>query len=146
MTMSKERRRRKPSNANNSLFIYNLSATLEPFLMLQCTLWNSSHDLTHHQRKFLWIQPRHIIRRRKTSDHFLILPNYTGTITPHPPRLPRSPSFCETIPCTPPPTIWGTIILLQAVTETILHGHDNLWEAWHAITRSINCAAEIALS
>jgi hypothetical protein len=75
----KREKKRKSSNANNTLFIYNLSATLESFLMLWCTIWISSHDLTHHQLNSLSIQPRHIIWRCNTSVHFLIKLNFAAT-------------------------------------------------------------------
>jgi len=86
---------------NNTLFIYSSSAILEPFPMLRCTIRISSHNLTHHQHKFLLIQQCHIIWCRNTSDDFIILPNYTVTIVPHSPRLPISPPFRNTIPSAP---------------------------------------------
>jgi hypothetical protein len=74
--------------------------------MLRCTIWISSHDLTHHQHISLSIQPRHIVRRRNTSVHFLIILNYTATILPLLPHLSTSPPFRDTIPSTPPGTFF----------------------------------------
>jgi hypothetical protein len=39
----------KSSNAKQPLFIYNSSATLEPFLMLRCTVGLFHFDQTHYQ-------------------------------------------------------------------------------------------------
>jgi len=47
--MSKWSRIEHPPVPSQPLFVYNSSATLESFLMLQCTIWISSHDLIHHQ-------------------------------------------------------------------------------------------------
>jgi hypothetical protein len=85
--------KRKPSNANNTLFIYTSSATLEAFLMLRCTIRLLSHDLTHHQSISLSTQPRHIVQHRNTSVHFLIILNYPATTSPLSPHLPTSLSF-----------------------------------------------------
>ena len=98
---SKERRQGRPPTPENTLCIYSSSAILEPPPMPRCTIWISSHDLTHHQHNFLSIQPRHIIGHRNTSDHFLFNPNYTTTILPYTPCLPTSPPFCNTIHSTP---------------------------------------------
>jgi hypothetical protein len=70
--------------------------------MLQCHNRISFHDLTHHQHVSLSIQPCHIIRRRNTSDHFLIRPNYTATVSPLPLRLAKSQPVRNTIPSPPP--------------------------------------------
>jgi hypothetical protein len=48
-TRERVKREEKESlHAHNSPFIYNSSASLEPILMLRCTIRISSHDLTHH--------------------------------------------------------------------------------------------------
>jgi len=47
--------------------------------MLQYTIRISSRDLTQHHDNPLLIQPCHITRRRNTSNHFLIISNYTAT-------------------------------------------------------------------
>ena len=96
-----KREERKSSNDNNTLFIYSSSASLEPFPMLRCTIRISSHDLTHHQLDSLSIQPRHIIQCRNTTVPFVIVINYTATISLLPARLPMSPPFRNTIPCAP---------------------------------------------
>ena len=96
-----KREQRKSSKANNTLFIYSSSATLEPFPMLRCTIRISSHDLTHHQLDSFPIRPRHIIRGCNTPISFVILINYTATIPPLPPCLPMSLPFRNTITCTP---------------------------------------------
>jgi len=95
--------KRKSSNTNNTHFIYNLSATLEPFLMLQCTIPILFHDLTHQQHNSVSVHPHYIIRGRNTLNHFLIIPNYTATIPLHHLCLPKSPPFHNTIPSTPFP-------------------------------------------
>jgi len=71
--------------------------------MPQCTIPILSHDLTHHQHDSLSIQPCHISQRSNTSDPFLIIPNCTHTISPHPLCLPKSPPLHNTIPSPPPP-------------------------------------------
>jgi len=43
------KKNRKSSNAKHPLFIFNSTATREPFLMLRCTIQLLSHDLTQHQ-------------------------------------------------------------------------------------------------
>ena len=95
---SKERRKGNPPTLINTLFIYNSSATLEPFFMLRYTIRISSHDLTHHS-----IVPYH--NNHATSPDVatpqltsLSILNYTATISP---RLPTSPPFRNTIPSTP---------------------------------------------
>ena len=76
-------KKRISSITNQPLFIYTSSGTLESFLMLWCNIWISSHDLTHHQHNSLSISPCQITPRCNTSDHFLIITQYTTTILPH---------------------------------------------------------------
>jgi hypothetical protein len=97
-------KKRKSSNTDNPLFIYNSSITFEPFLMLRCTIQISTHNLTHHQHNPLSVQPCHIVRRCNTSDHFLMTPNNPANISPDSPRPPTSPSFRNTIPSSIPST------------------------------------------
>lgn len=44
----------KPSNAKQPLWMYNSSASLESFLILQCNIWIFLHNLAHHQHNSGW--------------------------------------------------------------------------------------------
>jgi len=98
---SKERRKRKPSNTINTLFIYNSSTILEPFFMPRCTIRISSHDLTHHS--IIPYRNNHATSPDVATPQLtsLSILNYTATISPLLLRLPTSPPFRNTIPSTP---------------------------------------------
>ena len=96
--------KRKYSNANNTPSIYNSSATLEPFLRLQYTIWIISYDLTHNQHNSLSSHSCHIVQFLNTSHLFVIIQNYTATIRPHSWCLPTSLHLLNTSPSTPSPT------------------------------------------
>lgn len=94
-------KKKKSLYANKTLFIYNSSAALEPFLLLRYSIQISSHHLTHPELSSLSRQPHHIVQRHATSVHFLIIPNYPATISLLPPLSSMSPFLSNTIPSTP---------------------------------------------
>jgi hypothetical protein len=95
--------------------------------MLRCTIRITSHDLTHHQLGSSSIQPRHIIRHRNTSVHFLILTNSTATLSPQSRHLPTSPPFRSTVPSTPPET---SLYCLQVTPDFSVQWH------WHLVIKT----------
>jgi len=80
--MSKERRKGNPSTPTTSLYIH---CVYHPQIICHASIYHPSILPWSHTppRQLLSIQPHHNIQCRNTSNHFLIITNYTATIFWH---------------------------------------------------------------